>query len=138
MNPKKRFGLFWVFCFVVNCAASPHVYSPSKAQAHFIAGNLHENEDRLDKAMKEYRKALNLDPENPVIHQRIGSLCIRKGDFEGSIRWFEKSLELDPDDVKTRLLLALIDLSLRKFDEAKKQYEIILAQNPRDLKALSS
>src|SRR5215510_12650851 len=52
----------------------------------------------LDGAIREFRAALNLDPNDAVAHSNLGITLARKGDLDGAIREYRRTLSLDPNN----------------------------------------
>lgn len=59
-----------------------------------------------NRAEREFRKALELDPYLISAHQRYGSYLTFMGRFEESIRHYETALELDPFSLQINMNLA--------------------------------
>ena len=57
-------------------------------------------------AEREFRKALKLNPDLALAHQRLGTYLTFMGRFEESIRHYETALELDPFSLQTNMNLA--------------------------------
>lgn len=57
-------------------------------------------------AEMEFRKALQLNPDLALAHQRLGTYLTFMGRFEESIRHYETALELDPFSLQTNMNLA--------------------------------
>ena len=55
------------------------------------------NPDDLDKAIKLYDQALELDPENPVILNNKGAAFVREGKYEDALMAYDSALELDSE-----------------------------------------
>lgn len=53
-------------------------------------------------ALDTYLRALKLDPENPVIHYRIGYVYTQSGELEKAEEHLSRSLELDPQFIPAR------------------------------------
>ena len=58
------------------------------------------------RAEKEFRKALELNPDLALAHQRYGSYLTFMGRFEEAIRHYETALELDPFSQQVNMNLA--------------------------------
>ena len=58
------------------------------------------------RAEKEFRKALELNPDLLSAHQRYGSYLTFMGRFEEAIRHYEAALDLDPFSLQTNMNLA--------------------------------
>jgi len=59
----------------------------------------------LDGAILEYRTALRLDPNHPVVHINLGNALYEKGDSDGAIAELETAIGLNPDAVAAHFCL---------------------------------
>ncbi|HEU4872592.1 MAG TPA: tetratricopeptide repeat protein [Pyrinomonadaceae bacterium] len=71
-----------------------------------------------NRAEKEFRKALELDPFLISAHQRYGSYLTFMGRFEESIRHYETALELDPFSLQINMNLATTYYLRCEYDRA--------------------
>jgi tetratricopeptide (TPR) repeat protein len=107
------------------------VAGPSRADspegvAHYIMGSSLEYQGQLDSAVLEYRKAAIADPSSFPVQMRLGLVSSQTGDGRLAVEAFNAALRLRPDDLEARYLLAVVYSSLKDFDNAARQYEIIL------------
>jgi tetratricopeptide (TPR) repeat protein len=121
----------------------------AEAYYDFILGHL--NEQRYDetgdfsyaaKAVELYKKALELDPDSPVIHERLAETYAKSQQIRDAVLEAQKILERDPNNGAAHRLLARIyvrtlgDLSAsgqkQTLDQAIEQYQDILKINPKD------
>jgi superkiller protein 3 len=75
-------------------------------------------QDKLDEAIVEYKKAIDLDPRDA--HTQISGviLCDVKRDYDGAITEFRKAINLDPKDAVAHHNLAVALSNADKFSEA--------------------
>ena len=70
--------------------------NPYFIKGYFALGNsllfLNRNED----AVKQYLKALEINPADPEVHHNLGVGYSRAGDKEKAIKEFEKAIEIEP------------------------------------------
>lgn len=123
-----------------------------KAEEHFLkARELRERDDTIDKAIEEYKKAIELDPTNPEFYEELGSVYLAKynssryekggpdyqyydpADSE-AIRLYglaienqKKALSIDPNYYWAHGQLAYIYLGMGLYDEAEKECLAVLA-----------
>ncbi|HKY43204.1 MAG TPA: tetratricopeptide repeat protein [Pyrinomonadaceae bacterium] len=71
-----------------------------------------------NRAEKEFRRALELDPYLISAHQRYGSYLTFMGRFEESIRHYETALELDPFSLQINMNLATTYYLRCEYDRA--------------------
>lgn len=70
------------------------------------------------RAEKEFRKALELNPDLLSAHQRYGSYLTFMGRFEDAIRHYETALDLDPFSLQTNMNLATTYYLRGEYDRA--------------------
>ncbi len=67
---------------------------------HNDLGLYFERQDDLDRALAEYRAALELNPQNAWLYFNIGNVLLRKKDFDGAVSSFKLACELAPDNAE--------------------------------------
>lgn len=77
----------------------------------FLAARMAENDGNYETALAEFRKALALRPDDPVIHFEIAVLLQQMGVEEEARREATKATELDPDFESAWRLVGAIDLA---------------------------
>lgn len=60
---------------------------------------------QYDKALIDYNKSLELDPESAVTYKRRGQAYLGLGQTDKAKADFEKALALNPNDEETKTLL---------------------------------
>ncbi len=95
------------------------------------AGNeFYRNED-ANNAIREYTKALELNPDNVEGHQKLGFLLGRvKGQTQEGMPHLLKAIALEPHNVRAHYDLAMILIHQRKIDEVAGHVAAALAQMP--------
>ena len=78
------------------------------AKAHNNLGDVYEREKRLEKAIDEYKKAMELAPNEPYPYFGLGDIYFKTGRYKEAKIWYEKGLKYKPDDELTNKRLALI------------------------------
>ena len=81
-------------------------------------GDLYIKENRLDDAIKQYEKAVEMNPDNPDAYNGWGYILLTKGEIEGADLKFSKALELDPVHQWVRLNLVKLKLHQGAHHEA--------------------
>ncbi len=78
----------------------------SKFQSHVDKGDKHASKNKFDKALKEYKKAKDLDPENKEIYSKLvdthkkATIEWNETDFTESLEWTMKLQELENPKMK--------------------------------------
>jgi tetratricopeptide (TPR) repeat protein len=100
--------------------------SPKDARLYFDRGNaLHKmNLDTL--AIKDFKKAAEIDTNQAAYYSAVGDLLFEKKDITGSVQWIQKAISKNPKDYKARLKIAKLCLYIKKYSEAISQIDIVL------------
>ncbi|MEK6243597.1 MAG: tetratricopeptide repeat protein [Pseudomonadota bacterium] len=67
------------------------------AQAHWVLGNVNQDQGRLERAITSYRRALRAAPELAAAHNDLGTAYYAKGWYEEAGQCYRRTLELEPD-----------------------------------------
>ncbi len=57
----------------------------------------YEDAGCIDDAISGYYELLKVDPDNAQVHNNLGGLFIKYGDFESALKHYNKSIEIMPD-----------------------------------------
>ena len=87
---------------------------PDFAMAHSVAANVAlmngYDADSMDRAMAEFDKALELDPEEPLAYNWRAQLKATVGDLAGAREDAGKAIAIDPQDTVAHELMVLLHL----------------------------
>jgi len=84
----------------------------------------------FDLAVVEYKKALKLDPEDPILNQYLGMTYYRQGLPDKAIKEYAKSLNIEPNNSNVHNNLGLALENQDKIDRALEEYKEALRINP--------
>jgi Tfp pilus assembly protein PilF len=98
----------------------------ARSLSHYITGVYYENLGDLDRALGEYRKALEIDPGSSLLHFNLASVFIQKNNPAQAVKELKRSIELDPQAVQSHALLALVYATQDKADLATGEYLLAL------------
>lgn len=109
---------------------------PEMAEAHQALGAARHVALRLDDAIKEYRRALELNPKTVGVRRSLADLLRAEGKAEEALALYREQLTENPSDKVARagVVLSLFDLSKR--EEAERELEAALKDDPRNLALL--
>ncbi len=94
-------------------------------------GNLHFDTDRPEKAIMAYKKALELDPNNPNVMTDLGVMYRRKGQPSEAIKAFDKAIKIDPRHEAPRFTKGVVLLhDLNDPNGAIRAWEELVEVNP--------
>ena len=116
---KSFLVLFLIFGFL-GCSSKE-----KQAEKHFKKGFVHHDQGNLDKALEEYGKALQLNPNYAKVYTNIGTIYLEKKDYDKAIQQFKKVIELNYWDKKAHYNLGLVYLYKGKIEKAKEEVKFL-------------
>lgn len=103
---------------------------PGHVPALCKLGVVHLKLEDPTSAADTFRRAVELDADNPYAHRMLGYALMSTGDLAGAELDVQKAVELAPDDAKSRLLLAAITYRLGRPKEAESHYKAAIVADP--------
>lgn len=88
-----------------------------------------------DSAVKNYRHALSIQPDDLLIKFNLGQTFIRINDYKNAVKTFEKIYAVDSTNVMFNKYFALATYKAGLNEKAVGLYEKYIVQNPNDLSA---
>jgi len=111
---------------------------PELAEAHLTLGRTYDFEKEGKLAIEEFRKVIELLPNNNDAYRRLGWVYIYNfSDYDKGIEHFQKALEIRPTDAKSYRGMGLSYTSLRRYDDAIKNIKKGLEIAPDDFYLLT-
>ena len=107
--------------------------TPDSPELHFALGVFfYWGHRQYDKALVEFDRVLELQPNNAQARQFRGWIYRRRGEWERSIAEIEQAQELDPRDPQMPANLGGIYIALRLWKEAERLELRALAMDPQN------
>ena len=92
---------------------------PDLAEPHVtLAEVLHDYDWKHAEAEKEYKRAIEIDPNYPYAHQGYGRYLSHMGRFDEGIAELKRALELDPLSPTINSHLSMAYMSAHRYDDA--------------------
>jgi cytochrome c-type biogenesis protein CcmH/NrfG len=115
----------------------PHKGNPKNDSALFFneLGVSYRNKNKLDESIQAYRRALSLDPGNPVVMKNLADAHYLQKDYSQTVELCRQALKSNPRFHQVRSTLGLAYYRLGKFPEALEEFEAVLKLNPQDEQA---
>jgi len=111
--------------------------APGSVWRHLAAAEAHESQGSYDQAIAEYREVLQLDPQRPGIHYRIGRSLMGRfwqrhaaDDPAAAEQEFAAELQIDPANANSAYELGEMKRKARQFDAAQQYFEQALQHYP--------
>ena len=110
-----------------------HRIEPSNPDTPFQIAEMHrlqswkadtDYESQAESAISWFKKAIELDPHDPLRRARLGMCLDWLGRHDEAWPHYERALELDPRGYHTASLIGWHYLQLRDFEEAKRWFEL--------------
>jgi TolB-like protein/class 3 adenylate cyclase len=110
--------------------------APDLPDAHLALGLFHYwGRHDFDSALKEFDRAVELQPSNSVSRQYRAAIYRRRGEWRRSLAEYERAAELDPRDVWIPDQIGGGYLGLRRWSDAERWLKHALALDPHHLGA---
>jgi len=93
-------------------------------------GNEYLEKGEPTKAMVQFKKIIEMDPENPFAHNNLGLAYKEKGLFNSAKKSFETALEFMPNYYKALNNLGNLYYEMGEYEEAQGCYENALEIHP--------
>src|ERR1044071_1342973 len=141
-DPKRLLALAGFFLSVEEADEAARIsdrvikLSPDMASAHQILGASRHIALRLDEAATEYARALELDPKLMTARQSLADLRRANGKAEEALALYREQLTISPADKPARAGVVLSLLDLGKKEEADREMEAALKDDPRNMALL--
>ncbi len=112
--------------------------APHSAYVNVIKGLVHQNqpEPEVDNAYKSFKRALEINPNEPVAIFQMGVFLGLRGLYHQAIKYFTKAIELDPLDSSSALFRGWVNKMGGNFDQAIMDYQKTLELEPDYIYAL--
>lgn len=104
--------------------------TPQSPNARYnLATGIRDN-GRLDEALEEYMRVLELNPDFYEAHYNIGNIYARTGLAELALKSYHNALEINPGYSRARINLAIVYAGLGRKDLYLKHVEMVLEDEP--------
>jgi tetratricopeptide (TPR) repeat protein len=111
---------------------------PDNSDTHRRIGAVYANNNQLDQALIEYRRAIELDPTYHRNYQALGAYYVQRSDYRQAVKNYAKAVDLAPDQPTVHFALATAYLDLGQFRDAERELNssLILGETPQALHTL--
>jgi len=108
---------------------------PESAEAHNILGIAHAVDGRLDEAVVEFSRALEIDPDDAPAHWHLGAAFASQNRPAEALGHLQRSAELDPRDSRVQYDLGVMLAIQGRLDEAGERFQRTLDLDPESADA---
>lgn len=103
---------------------------PTNGRAHYTLGYVYGERGQVDDALREYREALRLRPDDHQALFGIGLIHGRQGQLDEAGREFQEVLRRAPDYYKARANLGVVYYQLGRTQEAVDELQRVIKDHP--------
>ena len=98
--------------------------------SHYLTSIIHRKAGDTDAAIRELRKAADLNRESTMLQVQLLGAYYRSQDFENAVVMAERAVRSDPDNVLLHIWLGRIYYQLGRVDEALEAFQTAIALDP--------
>jgi len=88
------------------------------------------NKGRVDEAITQLQKALQINPSYAQAHNNLGNAFLQKGQLEEAMAHYQKGLEINPNDAEAHSNLGIVLFRIGQVDKAMAEFQTALDINP--------
>ena len=101
------------------------------AASLFYQGNAKSDSGEYKEAIKDYNKAIELNPKSAIAYNNRGNAKSDSGEYEDAIKDYDKAIELDPQLAEAYYNRGLSKDYLEEYEDAIKDYDKAIELNPK-------
>lgn len=142
-DPRRLLGLANFYLGIelgdeaVRLAAKAVSLAPDLAEAHYTLGLSLHISMRLDEAVAEYKRAIELDANLRLARRSLADLSRATGKPEAALAFYREQLAAEPRDKAARAGVVLSLLDLGRKEEGEKELEAALQEDARNVTLLA-
>lgn len=112
--------------------------NPHDADAQYQLGLIHQHRRQYTEAIQRFQKALAIDPSLTDAHFQLGRIAREQGRLKEALAYFQTVIDQDEKHSSSETLreLAAIYLTVRQYDDARRELEIYVERRPYDPEGL--
>src|SRR5438874_10555624 len=104
-------AMMLVLVFAANILAQGQTNTRAQAYYHFSKARLLDDQGQANQAIDEYKKALDLEPNNSLIYSEMAESYARNNKLREATDNANKAIQLDKDNIEAHRLLTTLYLN---------------------------
>ncbi len=132
MQKSLRFIFFIVL--VLTFTFVPHAEA-DKGRAYFDFGVFALEDSDFKGAEKNFKKALDLNPDNPLYNRYLGQTYLKLEQYDKAAKYLNKAWGLDPDLSGLQYDIAFLSYKMKDYAGAAQLFAAIVAEDPENVLA---
>jgi len=103
------------------------------AKAYFNRGNLYLDKRQVGKALDDFTKSLEINPQNPKAFYNRGNVYAELGESANAVADYTRAIELNPEDARPYINRGMVYGGMKEYEKALMDFdkaELIQPNNP--------
>src|SRR3954465_915253 len=109
---KNLLVLLLAPAFAMSSFSQSQTNARAQAYYHFSKARLLDDQGQANAAIDEFKKALELEPNNSLIYSEMAESYAKNNRFREATEAAEKAIQLDKDNIEAHRLLTTIYLNI--------------------------
>ena len=122
-------GLAGAF-IVVNLPLNPVDEEEYLSWSHNMLGNVYQEQGNITRAIREFKKAIVIDPDNSTAHDFLGNAYRKSGRFREAVGEYRASIRLNPDNAPAHNNLGVVYAEQGMMSNAFHEFQTALRIDP--------
>ncbi len=127
MNRSKALLAAWLVLSVASACTTVSPRDASRAEAHRDIAEAKLGKGETELAIREYRAAIKLNPNDPETHFGLAEAYRRKGMLPDAERELREAVRVDPTHLEARFELGVTFLQMERWNDAAAEFEKLAA-----------
>jgi tetratricopeptide (TPR) repeat protein len=123
--------------FTVILAADSENSTEMNDYAYLISEREGITMEKLDYALKMAQKALQIEPENPMVLDTVGWIYYRQENYEKALEYIQTSIDNGGENAVILEHLGDVYLQLKKMEKALESFQNALEKDPENKQLIS-
>ena len=107
--------------------------NPNAFMAHNNLGNIFLHDGRMDEALEQFQKALEIEPRDALAQNNLGAALRQKGQVDEAVTHYQRALEIEPRYALAQNNLGIVLFQKGQVDEAIAHFQKALAIQPNNV-----
>jgi tetratricopeptide (TPR) repeat protein len=118
VSPESNYWLSRAYEELAFEAFSRLTQLPASAELHQLKAEVHSSQGRHQEAAKEWREALKLEPDNPIVQWELAAALYSSRDYSAALPLLDKLLEREPKSARLNFVKGDVFFNLQKPEQA--------------------
>ena len=127
--------IFLILILFLSLSSTGYAQDRDQARSQYIFGVFAYEKGDYEGAEKDFKKALDLEPENALYNNYMGKTYLKMERYNDALYHLDKSYGIDPDMSGLAYDLAMANYRLNYFKEALEYFNRVIKEDPSNVLA---